>query len=70
MCLVLCFHFEFSGAIISQRKVPVTEEIKLPELTGQLSDIGADMLVECLRAMPESMDNAQPQSKDGVTYGM
>ncbi|XP_047984137.1 methionyl-tRNA formyltransferase, mitochondrial isoform X2 [Leguminivora glycinivorella] len=56
------------GEIISQRTVPVPKDILLPELTDQLSDIGADMLVECMRSLPESLANARPQSEEGVTY--
>ncbi|XP_041971339.1 methionyl-tRNA formyltransferase, mitochondrial [Aricia agestis] len=56
------------GEIISQVRVPVSTEIKLPELTEQLSDIGADMLVECLKTLPTSLENARPQSNEGVTY--
>ncbi|CAG9795062.1 unnamed protein product [Diatraea saccharalis] len=56
------------GEIISQRKIAVSKDIKLPELTEQLSDIGADMLVECIRLLPDSLVKAQPQSNYGVTY--
>ncbi|XP_028171630.1 methionyl-tRNA formyltransferase, mitochondrial [Ostrinia furnacalis] len=56
------------GEIISQRRVQVPKDIKLPELTEQLSDLGADMLVDCIRELPHSLTNAQPQSRDGVTY--
>ncbi|XP_021203016.2 methionyl-tRNA formyltransferase, mitochondrial isoform X2 [Bombyx mori] len=56
------------GEIISQRKVPVSKNIKLPELTKQLSDIGAEMLVECISTLPQSIENAKPQSEEGVTY--
>lgn len=59
-----------SGEIINQRKVLVPKDIKLPELTEQLSEIGADMLVECVRSLPVSLDNATPQSEEGVTYGV
>lgn len=60
----------FLGEIISQQKVPVSKDIKLPELTEQLSKIGAEMLVECLRNLPHSLENAQPQCSEGVTYGI
>ncbi|XP_068631238.1 methionyl-tRNA formyltransferase, mitochondrial isoform X1 [Battus philenor] len=56
------------GEIISQQEVPVLKDIKLPELTEQLSKIGADMLVECLKHLPQSLQNAKPQSEEGVTY--
>ncbi|RVE54061.1 hypothetical protein evm_001184 [Chilo suppressalis] len=56
------------GEIISQRKVAVSKDIKLPELTEQLSDIGANMLVDCIKMLPDSLAKAQPQSNDGVTY--
>ncbi|XP_045766100.1 methionyl-tRNA formyltransferase, mitochondrial [Maniola jurtina] len=56
------------GEIISQRRVSIPEDIKLPELTQQLSDIGAEMLIECLRCLPASLENTQPQSNEGVTY--
>ncbi|CAH2105435.1 unnamed protein product [Euphydryas editha] len=56
------------GEIISQQKVLISKDIKLPELTEQLSDIGADMLVECLRTLPTCLTRAIPQSNEGVTY--
>nr|XP_032512607.1 methionyl-tRNA formyltransferase, mitochondrial isoform X2 [Danaus plexippus plexippus] len=56
------------GEIISQQRVPVSDTIKLPELTRQFSDIGAKMLVNCLKNLPRSLENAQPQSNEGVTY--
>ncbi|XP_046963050.1 methionyl-tRNA formyltransferase, mitochondrial isoform X1 [Vanessa cardui] len=56
------------GEIISQQEVPISKDIKLPELTEQLSDIGANMLVECLRTLPECLTKAKPQNEEGVTY--
>ncbi|CAG4919360.1 unnamed protein product [Colias eurytheme] len=56
------------GEIISQKVVPVPNDILLPELTKQLSDIGGEMLVACMRALPTILDNAKPQSSEGVTY--
>ncbi|XP_050343932.1 methionyl-tRNA formyltransferase, mitochondrial [Nymphalis io] len=56
------------GEIISQQKVSISKDIKLPELTDQLSDIGANMLVECLRTLPECLTKAKPQNNEGVTY--
>ncbi|XP_047022561.1 methionyl-tRNA formyltransferase, mitochondrial [Helicoverpa zea] len=56
------------GEIISQIKVPVAKDIKLPELTEQLSEYGAEMLVDCIKTLPASLENAHPQSTEGVTY--
>ncbi|KAM3967349.1 methionyl-tRNA formyltransferase, mitochondrial [Aphomia sociella] len=56
------------GEIISQKLVPISKDIRLPELTEQLSEIGADMLVRCIETLPESLVNAEPQSSEGVTY--
>ncbi|VVD02890.1 unnamed protein product, partial [Leptidea sinapis] len=56
------------GEIISQQEVQVPEDILLPQLTTQLSDIGAEMLLDCLRCLPSSLDNAKPQSNHCVTY--
>ncbi|XP_026755580.1 methionyl-tRNA formyltransferase, mitochondrial [Galleria mellonella] len=56
------------GEIISQKTVPLSKDIRLPELTKQLSEIGADMLVQCIKSLPESLTNAKPQSSEGVTY--
>lgn len=58
------------GEIISQIKVPVSKDIRLPELTEQLSEFGAEMLVDCIRTLPKSLDNLQAQGSEGVTYGM
>lgn len=63
------YFIKIPGEIISQIRVPVSEDIKLPELTEQLSEYGAEMLVECIRSLPTSLENAQPQSSEGVTYG-
>ncbi|XP_049869968.1 methionyl-tRNA formyltransferase, mitochondrial [Pectinophora gossypiella] len=56
------------GEIISQTRVPVPDDIKLPELTAQLSELGADMLVDCMSNLPTSLEKAQPQNEEGVTY--
>ncbi|KAJ8733270.1 hypothetical protein PYW08_001568 [Mythimna loreyi] len=56
------------GEIISQIKVPVSKDIRLPELTEQLSEFGADMLVDCIRTLPKSLEDLQPQSSEGITY--
>lgn len=49
--------------------MPVPTDIRLPDLTEQLSEIGADMLVDCIGNLPRSLENAQPQGDEGVTYG-
>lgn len=47
----------------------VPADIRLPELTEQLSEIGADMLVDCISNLPRSLENVKPQGNEGVTYG-
>ncbi|XP_059046129.1 methionyl-tRNA formyltransferase, mitochondrial isoform X2 [Achroia grisella] len=56
------------GEIISQKIVPISQDIRLPELTEQLSEIGADMLVQCIESLPDSLTQTKPQSSEGVTY--
>ncbi|GBP59472.1 Methionyl-tRNA formyltransferase, mitochondrial [Eumeta japonica] len=58
----------FLGEIIEQQKVPISKDIKLPELTEQLSDLGAKMLVKCIKTLPNSLTHASPQPSEGVTY--
>lgn len=50
--------------------MPVPKDIRLPELTEQLSDIGAEMLVDCIRTLPQSLENLEPQGSEGISYGM
>lgn len=63
-------HVLLPGEIICQKKLAISKDVKLPELTEELSDMGADMLVECIKRLPDSLANAKPQSEDGVTYGL
>lgn len=68
--MYITYKYSFvSGEIISQVKVPVSSDIKLPELTEKLSEMGADMLVDCIKRLPMSLINTMPQGSDGVTYG-
>ena len=67
---IITYISHITGEIISQIKVPVSKDIRLPELTEQLSEIGAEMLVDCIKTLPTSLENLQPQGSEGVTYGM
>lgn len=57
------------GEIISQRKVPIADEILMPDLHRSLSEHGADLLLDCINDLPCSIQNAQPQNSTDATYG-
>ncbi|KAJ8922037.1 hypothetical protein NQ315_008677 [Exocentrus adspersus] len=55
------------GEILAQSKIPVGSDMKMPELYAELGDLGARVLVDCLRSLPEKLAKARPQSSEGVT---
>lgn len=58
------------GEILTQREVPIAETVLMPELHDTLANVGAQLLVECIKNAPASFQNAKPQDDTNVTYGM
>ncbi|XP_023029566.2 methionyl-tRNA formyltransferase, mitochondrial [Leptinotarsa decemlineata] len=55
------------GEIVAQERVPVPKNVFMPELRQRLGQLGAECLVKTLRNLPESLENARPQSNEKVT---
>ncbi|XP_078576819.1 methionyl-tRNA formyltransferase, mitochondrial-like [Branchiostoma floridae x Branchiostoma japonicum] len=55
------------GPILQQESVPVPDRCHAIQLGSMLFDKGADMLLQCLRNLPEMLGNAVEQPSSGVT---
>ncbi|XP_045465920.1 methionyl-tRNA formyltransferase, mitochondrial [Harmonia axyridis] len=56
------------GKIISQKSIKIPDNIYLPELNVKLGSLGANELIECLKDLPKKLNNAEHQSKEGISY--
>lgn len=56
------------GNILCVEKVPVDDQMLLPELHDKLSHVGAQLMLDTLRNVHERLDNSRPQPNEGVTY--
>ncbi|KAG8227370.1 hypothetical protein J437_LFUL000378 [Ladona fulva] len=56
------------GDVLAQSRVAIGPHDTANEVTDKLAICGADLLIDCLENLPESLENAKPQSKDGITY--
>jgi methionyl-tRNA formyltransferase len=57
-----------TGAMLSQRKIPILAEDSALTLHDRLAALGAGMIVEVLRDCDTSALEAMPQPSEGVTY--
>lgn len=62
-------HFDI-GAILAQRTVSIGADILMPALHAQLANDGAQLLVDCVRQIPDSLHNACEQNNALATYGI
>ncbi|XP_022520883.2 methionyl-tRNA formyltransferase, mitochondrial isoform X1 [Astyanax mexicanus] len=56
------------GPILSQELYPVPEKITAEELGASLAVLGAQLLIDTLRNLPERIANKREQSKEGATF--
>lgn len=47
----------------------IQPNIFMPELHDTLAKVGADLLVDCIERMPNSLMNAKPQCDQNVSFG-
>jgi methionyl-tRNA formyltransferase len=57
-----------TGAMLSQRSLPILEEDSALTLHDRLAALGAEMIVEALRNCEKGILQATPQPAEGVTY--
>ncbi|KAJ8973023.1 hypothetical protein NQ317_012628 [Molorchus minor] len=60
-------HFDI-GEILMQAKIPITDDMTLPDLHEKLGNLGAECLLHTLMDLPEKLQNAKPQPEVGVTF--
>ncbi|MBS0335797.1 MAG: methionyl-tRNA formyltransferase [Proteobacteria bacterium] len=57
-----------TGAMLSQRRIPILAEDTASTLHDRLAALGAEMIVEALRDCEKGVLRAVPQPAEGVTY--
>lgn len=61
-------HFDI-GEILAQKEVVIEKDMLMPELHTKLSICGGELLLKCVREIPDCFKKAVPQNNDEVTYG-
>lgn len=61
-------HFDI-GEILAQKEVQIGRDMLMPELHKKLAICGGQLLLKCIREIPECFDKAVQQNNDYVTYG-
>ncbi|XP_046416577.1 methionyl-tRNA formyltransferase, mitochondrial isoform X1 [Neodiprion virginianus] len=56
------------GEVVAQQKLNVHPDETMPELRDRMSRLGADLLIDTLKRLPDILDHAEPQSNEGITY--
>ncbi|XP_053594412.1 methionyl-tRNA formyltransferase, mitochondrial isoform X1 [Microplitis demolitor] len=56
------------GDILAQQVVDIDPDETQPELYNKLSKIGADLLIETMKNLPDSLYSGKPQSEVNATY--
>lgn len=55
--------------ILTQRHVPITEHMLMPELHSQLAGIGASTLLHCIENLDQYYSALKAQNSQDATYG-
>ncbi|XP_034247306.1 methionyl-tRNA formyltransferase, mitochondrial [Thrips palmi] len=56
------------GEVLKQREVEIAPNETAVNLRKRMSDIGGDVLLSCIQRLPQCLEDARPQPKEGVTY--
>lgn len=56
------------GEIVAQEKLDIHPDEILPELYVKLAKMGANILVDVIRKLPQILSFSRPQEKIGITY--
>ncbi|XP_012254108.2 methionyl-tRNA formyltransferase, mitochondrial [Athalia rosae] len=56
------------GEVLAQSKIEVRDDETMPELRTRMSQLGANLLLDTVRKLPNILESAKPQSNDGITY--
>lgn len=57
------------GEIVDQAAIDITDDMKMPELHNRLATLGASVLVNVLKQLPDKLKSAKEQPENGVTFG-
>lgn len=55
--------------MILQKSVHIAPNVVMPDLRNTLANVGANLLIECLKDLPKKLSNATPQPDKFITYG-
>ncbi|XP_071646363.1 methionyl-tRNA formyltransferase, mitochondrial isoform X1 [Temnothorax longispinosus] len=58
-----------TGDIVAQEKIDIHADETRPELNMKLAKLGANVLIDVIRKLPQVLSSSRPQGKVGITYG-
>lgn len=58
------------GEILAQKEITIPKNVLMPELHETLANEGAELLVNCIKNAPDSLQSARKQSDGNISYGM
>nr|CAD7260361.1 unnamed protein product [Timema shepardi] len=56
------------GEVLMQSCCHISPDDTLPELSNRLACLGSELLGQCVKELPQSLDLAKPQPQTGITY--
>lgn len=62
-------HFDV-GEVLAQKAVSIGPDTLMPQLHAELAAVGADLLVNTMHTLEESLKGARQQDDSSVEYGM
>ncbi|XP_071556094.1 methionyl-tRNA formyltransferase, mitochondrial isoform X1 [Temnothorax nylanderi] len=57
-----------TGDIVTQEKIDIHADETRPELNMKLAKLGANVLIDVIRKLPQVLSSSRPQGKVGITY--
>lgn len=57
------------GDIVTQSTIELSQDVTLPEVHKQLSNLGANTLIHCIQNLSQKLNNCKKQPEVGVTLG-
>ncbi|TGZ53431.1 Methionyl-tRNA formyltransferase, mitochondrial [Temnothorax longispinosus] len=57
-----------TGDIVAQEKIDIHADETRPELNMKLAKLGANVLIDVIRKLPQVLSSSRPQGKVGITY--
>lgn len=57
------------GEILAQKEIEIPTNVLMPDLHTILAQEGGELLVNCIKNAPESLQNGKQQGNENISYG-